>query len=207
MLTIVFLAGGQSKRMGSDKALKPFLGIPLIQRLVHRFSKLNYPVMIISNTPESFKEIPVRVMQDVQPGHGALGGLLSALTIPKTKYVAMIACDMPFANAELLEMEYQLIQNKPSDAVIPTTYAGYEPFHAVYHREACIELVRRDVQNGERKMISWFDNAKITEFPVQLFDPNSEKPELFYNMNTPADWANAEQIAKTKGMEWGELAN
>jgi molybdopterin-guanine dinucleotide biosynthesis protein A len=207
MITIVFLAGGQSKRMGSDKALKPFLGIPLIQRLIHRFSVLEYPMMVISNTPESFKEIQIPVVQDVIPGHGALGGLLSALSIPQTRYIAMIACDMPFANAQLLDMEYQHLLQNPADAIVPTTYAGYEPFHAVYQRDVCIDHVRRDVENGERKMISWFDQANIRAFPIHLFDPYSEQPELFYNMNTPADWDYAEKIAKTKGMEWGELAD
>jgi molybdopterin-guanine dinucleotide biosynthesis protein A len=207
MITIVFLAGGQSKRMGADKAIKPFLGIPLIQRLIHRFSVLDYPMMVISNTPQLFKEVSIPVVQDVEPGHGALGGLLSALSLPKTKYVGLIACDMPFANAQLVETEYQLLLNNSMDAVVPTTYAGYEPFHAVYQREICLEHVQRDVLNGERKLISWFDHANIFEYPVKLFDPQSVNPELFYNMNTPADWAYAERIAKTKGMQWGELAN
>ncbi len=206
MITIVFLAGGQSKRMGADKAIKPFLGIPLIQRLIHRFSVLGYPMMIISNTPQLFQDVSIPVVQDVEPGHGALGGLLSALTLPETKYVGLIACDMPFANADLLEMEYRQLLQNPMDAVVPTTYAGYEPFHAVYQRDVCMEHVQRDVSKGERKLISWFDHAKIMEYPVKLFDPQSENPELFYNMNTPADWAYAEQIAKTKGMLWGELA-
>ena len=206
MITIVFLAGGQSKRMGADKAIKPFMGIPLIQRLIHRFSILGYPMMVISNSPKLFQEVSIPVVQDVEPGHGALGGLLSALTLPETKFVGLVACDMPFANPQLLETEYQLLLSNSMDAVVPTTYAGYEPFHAVYNREVCKDHVQRDVLNDERKLISWFDHAKILEYPVKLFDPQSENPEIFYNMNTPADWAYAESIAKTKGMQWGELA-
>ena len=192
--------------MGADKALKPFLGIPLIERLIHRFSVLNYPMMIVSNEPNNFAHIGIQVVPDIEPGHGALGGLLTALSIPKTQYIAMVASDMPFANPQLIEMEYQLIQKNHADAVVPANYLGYEPFQAVYNREACIPHVRKYVMDGDRKMINWFNDANIEELPIHMFDRNSELPEIFYNMNTPADWLYAEKIAQNKGMEVGKLA-
>jgi molybdenum cofactor guanylyltransferase len=206
MITIVFLAGGKSKRMGANKAVKPFLGVPLIERLIHRFSALNYPMMIVSNEPEKFEHNGIQVVTDVEPGHGALGGLLTALSIPETKYVAMIASDMPFANPQLIEMELEMIQQSNADAVVPTNYLGYEPFQAVYNREACVQHVRKYVMDGDRKMINWFDEANIEELPIHEFDKTSELPEIFYNMNTPADWLYAEKIAQNKGMEAGKLA-
>jgi molybdopterin-guanine dinucleotide biosynthesis protein A len=192
--------------MGVNKAIKPFLGVPLIQRLTHRFSSLGYPMMVVSNETEAFQDLSLPVVKDVEPDHGALGGLLTALTVPETTYIALIACDMPFANPQLLAMEYQLIQEHAADAVVPTNYLGYEPFHALYHRERCVDHVRRYVMEGDRKMITWFDDANIMELPIHKFDRNSEMPELFFNMNTPADWAYAEKIAKNKGMQWGKLA-
>lgn len=192
--------------MGSNKAIKPFLGIPLIQRLTHRFSKLGYPMLIVSNEPGGFQELSLPTVVDVEPGHGELGGMLTALAITESDYIGLIACDMPFASAELLAMELELAKKNDVDAVVPTTYLGYEPFHAVYRRKTSLEYVQRYVMNGERKMIAWFDEANILEYPIHHFDTNSEKPELFYNMNTPADWTYAEQIAKNKGMQWGELA-
>ncbi|MBI9048486.1 MAG: molybdenum cofactor guanylyltransferase [Anaerolineaceae bacterium] len=191
--------------MGANKAVKPFLGVPLIKRLIHRFSSLNYPMMIVANEPDMFSNMDLPIITDIEPGHGALGGLLTALSIPETKYIGLVACDMPFANPELLRMEYTLIQQNQFDAVVPTNYLGYEPFQAVYDREACVQHVRRCVLAGDRKMINWFDDANIFEYPIHKFDQNSELPEIFYNMNTPADWLYAEKIAKNKGMQMGEL--
>ena len=206
MITITFLAGGGSHRMGSNKAMKPFLGVPLIQRLAHRFEVLGYPMLVVTNEPDAFHDLSIPTIGDVEPGHGELGGLLTALTALNSEHIAVIACDMPFADPDLLKMEIELAGTNKVDAVVPTTYLGYEPFHAVYRRESCLQYVRRYVSKGERKMIAWFDEADILELPIHHFDTHSEKPELFYNMNTPADWMYAEQIAKNKGMQWGELA-
>ena len=192
--------------MGSNKALKPFLGVPLIKRLAYRFESLGYPMMIVTNEPDAFQEFSVPTVVDVEPGHGELGGLLTALSVAKSEFIGLIACDMPFADPTLTAMEIAWAQSNPVDAVVPTTYLGYEPFHAVYRRESCLQHAGRYVSLGERKMTAWFDDAEILGLPIHQFDTHSEKSELFYNMNTPADWTYAEQIAKNKGMQWGELA-
>src|SRR6185369_4678742 len=103
MLTIVVQAGGASSRMGEDKALKPFLGRPLIQRLVERLSPIADEMIVTTNRPEEYRFLGLRLTPDLKPGRGALGGLYTALASASQPHVAVVACDMPFASPTLLE--------------------------------------------------------------------------------------------------------
>src|SRR3970040_1082192 len=98
MLTVCIQAGGQSSRMGEDKALKPFLGRPLIQRLIERLSPVADELIVTSNRPEDYAFLDPRftLHTDLKPGRGALGGLYTALASAAHPIVAVIACDMPF---------------------------------------------------------------------------------------------------------------
>jgi molybdopterin-guanine dinucleotide biosynthesis protein A len=52
MLTVCIQAGGQSSRMGEDKALKTFLGRPLIQRVIDRLKLIADEMIITTNHPQ-----------------------------------------------------------------------------------------------------------------------------------------------------------
>jgi molybdopterin-guanine dinucleotide biosynthesis protein A len=88
--------------MGQDKALIPFLGQPLIQRVKERVAKIADEVLVTTNNPEAFGFLQVRLVKDVIPGMGALGGLYTALYAASHPLVAVVACDMPFVNPLIL---------------------------------------------------------------------------------------------------------
>ena len=102
MLSVVVQAGGQSQRMGENKALKPFLGRPLIERVVSRLGPIADELILTTNDPETYGFIGARKVADLRPGLGPLGGLHTALSAAQFETVAVVACDMPFANAALL---------------------------------------------------------------------------------------------------------
>src|SRR5687767_9764343 len=102
MLTVCVQAGGQSSRMGEDKALKTFLGRPLIQRVIDRLASIADEMIVTTNRPEDYAFLNVPLFPDLKPGRGALGGLYTAIASAKHPLVAVVACDMPFASANLL---------------------------------------------------------------------------------------------------------
>src|SRR5262245_39893464 len=108
MLTISIQAGGQSSRMGEDKALKPFLGRPLIQRVIDRLTPIADEIIVTTNRPEAYNFLTHRLFTDLKPGRGALGGLYTAIASASHPIVAVVACDMPFASATLIEMASRL---------------------------------------------------------------------------------------------------
>lgn len=201
MITIVLQAGGQSSRMGKDKAFLPFLGLPLIERLLDRFQQLDAEVLIISNNAPLYQEFGVPIFGDVRPGRGALGGLLTALTVANTPFVGLIAIDMPFANPNLIYVMTEMVQGSNWDGIIPSTTNGIEPLHAVYRRESCLALVDRAIDQDLWRMKAWHKNAKL-----KILDPGETlkitgTEHTFLNLNTPEEFIKAEEMARDFGLE------
>ena len=103
MLTIVIQAGGASSRMGEDKALKIFLGKPLIQRVIERMIPIADEIIVTTNRPAEYAFLNLRLVPDLKPGRGALGGLYTAIASAAHPLVAVVACDMPFASQMFFE--------------------------------------------------------------------------------------------------------
>jgi molybdopterin-guanine dinucleotide biosynthesis protein A len=206
MLSVVIQAGGQSSRMGEDKALKPFLGKPLIQRVIDRVSPIANEVIVTTNQPEDYAflnasrpalELPVtlRLVPDLKPGRGALGGLYTAIASASMPYVAVVACDMPFASASFIQGALQLLIKEEADVVLAKTNEGHEPFHAVYRRETCLPAIESAIDADQWKVISWFPAVKVRELSpgeFKAFDPSGL---CFWNLNTPEEFGKAEKMA------------
>lgn len=195
-LSVVIQAGGESRRMGQDKALLPFLGEPLIQRVLRRIRPIADEVIVVARQPESLAFLGVPVVTDLLPGVGALGGLHTALAVASHPLVGVVACDMPFVSAEMLDFARRTLQDSDADAVLPLTDQGWEPLHAVYRRETCLPLVERAIQRGERRVISWYSEARIlalSEEAVRFYDASRR---AFMNVNTPEDLHLAEALAR-----------
>jgi molybdopterin-guanine dinucleotide biosynthesis protein A len=196
MLTVSLQAGGQSSRMGEDKALKPFLGRPLIQRLVDRLTPIADEILITTNRPADYAFLGLRLVPDLVPGRGALGGLYTAIASARGDFVAVVACDMPFASAPLLEAATRLLIQEEADVVIAKTDEGYEPFHAVYRRVTCVPAIESALAADQWKVIAWFPKVKVrhlTAQEVRQFDPAGL---AFLNVNTPEEFAAAERLAR-----------
>ena len=200
MLTVCIQAGGQSSRMGEDKALKPFLGRPLIQRVINRLSPIADEVIVTTNRPDDYGFLGLRLVPDLKPGRGALGGLYTAIASAKNPIVAVVACDMPFASPVLLEAGSRLLADaeREADVVIAKTEEGYEPLHALYRRESCLPAIEAAIAADQWKVIAWFPGVKVRIFTpdeLGLYDPSGL---AFWNVNTPEEFAEAERIAASE---------
>jgi molybdopterin-guanine dinucleotide biosynthesis protein A len=195
MLTVVIQAGGESRRMGQDKALVPFLGQPLVQRVLDRIRPLADEVIVTTNRQAELQFLKLPLATDLLPGRGALGGLYTALSAAGNSLVAVVACDMPFVSASLLAAARDMLSDFPYDAVIPNLEGGSEPFHAVYRRSNCLPLIEAALQAGKWRVNSWFDQANLrflTREEVQVYDPQGI---AFLNLNTPEEVTQAELLA------------
>ena len=196
MLTIVVQAGGQSSRMGEDKALKTFLGRPLIQRVVDRLTSIADEIIVTTNRPDDYSFLDLRLIPDLKPGRGALGGLYTAIASATHPIVAVVACDMPFASARLIETATKLLVENEADVVIAKGEEGYEPLHAVYRRDTCLPAIESAIEDDQWKVIAWFPHVKVrvlTSDEIKVADPDGL---AFWNVNTPEEFAKAEEIAK-----------
>jgi len=191
-VSVVILAGGQSRRLGQDKSLLLIDGQPLLGRIVDTVRTLSDDLVVVTNDPERYLsyELPVRMISDVRPGVGALMGLYSGLRAVRGEYALMVGCDMPFLNLPLLRF---LISLAPGvDVVIPQIGDKVEPLHAVYS-QACLAPMSRSLEQGCRQIISFFDEVRVryVEQPeIDRFDPEHLS---FLNINTPQDWERVQE--------------
>jgi molybdopterin-guanine dinucleotide biosynthesis protein A len=186
-LSVVIQAGGESRRMGQNKALVPFLGQPLIQRVISRVATLADELLITSNQPDALAFLQLPTHPDLLPGLGALGGLYTAFAIAQHPLVAVIACDMVFVSAPLLAAQRDVLLNQIVDGAVPRTSAGYEPFHAVYRRETCLAAVKASLDAGMRRADCWYSNVHMAYFSPEQTDEYDPRGEAFININTPEE--------------------
>lgn len=199
MLTVVIQAGGQSSRMGEDKALKPFLGRPLIQRVIERLEPIADEMIVTTNRPAEYGFLNLLLVPDLKPGRGALGGLYTAIASAKSEFVAVAACDMPFVSKSFFEGASRLMVEEEADVVIAKTEEGYEPFHALYRRATCLSAIEASIEADQWKVIAWFPQVKVKTLSpdeVKVFDPSGL---CFWNLNTLEEFTQAEEQAKSFG--------
>jgi molybdopterin-guanine dinucleotide biosynthesis protein A len=199
MLTLVIQSGGKSSRMGEDKALKDFAGKPLIQRVMERLAPLANEIIVTTNRHDDYEflkdvksgDFTVRLVSDLIPNRGALGGLYTAIASATHPYVGIVACDMPFASGKLFARSIQIMEEEGADVVIAKTDEGYEPFHALYRREKCLPAIQSAIEADQWKVISWFPQARVrvlTSDEIKACDPSGL---CFKNLNTPEEFSKA----------------
>ncbi|RDB61616.1 molybdopterin-guanine dinucleotide biosynthesis protein B [Gordonibacter sp. 28C] len=191
-VTVVIQAGGESRRMGRSKATVPFAGRPLISRLVERLAPVSDDLVITTNEPDNlaflhgeFPQYRIQLVCDAFDFRGALPGLYTAMQAARNPYVAVVACDMVFASGSLVVAEALAMNESGADVVVPVNKHGFEPFHAMYRRMACLPAVRRALDRGEKRAQAFFDDVKVLEFPQSKVLEAEPMGGCFINANTP----------------------
>ena len=174
----------------------PFLGQHLIHRVMERLEPIADEILITTNHPEAYAFLGIPIFKDIIPDAGALGGLYTALKVSSNPIVAVVACDLPFANPNLLAACRDLMDENRYDAVIPSGANGLEPLHAVYRVEGCFLPVQTALETGKRRVISWHEGADIHILPTRetaRYDPHDI---TFWNVNTMEEFREAEKLAQ-----------
>ena len=193
-VSIAVLAGGQSKRMGQDKAFLEVGRRRVIERVLETVSPLTDDLFISTNSPEKYAEFNLRLVADIYPDKAALGGIYSVIYAARHQSVLVVACDMPFLNVELLQYLIELIPT--ADAIVPLVNPPQpETLHAVY-RKTCLPAIETRLMANKLRIIGFFDDVSVryvSRAEVARFDPDFY---AFMNMNTPADWQAVQAIAQ-----------
>ena len=187
-MTGIILAGGENKRMGVDKAFMVVAGIPLIEHVLRTLRSVVRQIIIVTNSPERYRTYKVRVVTDRLEQRGPLMGIYSGISSSESEYNIVVACDMPFLNAELLAYQMELAPGY--DAVVPAFGKLIEPLHAVYSRKL-LPVMEKLIREDERRIRTLFDRAAVryvTEKEISRFDPERRS---FINLNTQEQYKEA----------------
>jgi molybdenum cofactor guanylyltransferase len=137
-LSGVVLAGGPSSRMGADKALLDVGGEPLVLRAVRTLAALCEDVVVASGDGRRLAGLGVAQVADVEGGAGPLAGIIAGLESATHQLVAVLAVDMPHANAAVFRLLADRWSGEP--AVVPVVDGHEQPLHAIWTRDAAVPL-------------------------------------------------------------------
>lgn len=136
----VVLAGGESRRFGSDKALARFRGEPLIARVVRELRNVGFnQVAIAAKEPEKYADAApgAELLRDVRPIQTPLAGLAAGLRASRHALVFACAADMPFAaDAALIDALTAAIAGH--DAAVPHAAGSLQPLCGLWWKDACL---------------------------------------------------------------------
>ena len=189
------LAGGRALRLGGQpKGLLQVGGRRILDRLVDCFIEgVGAPPLLVANAPEAPAWAPgVEVVSDVQPGAGALGGLLTATLLAPAPTVC-VAWDMPFVSAALISALASGLGQW--DALLPESPGprGLEPLCAAYG-PACPGAITAAIESGDFRTVAFHDRVKVGILSLDRIRRLGDPARLFFNVNTAEDLAEADRL-------------
>jgi molybdopterin-guanine dinucleotide biosynthesis protein A len=190
-VTGVILAGGQSRRMGQDKAFLPFGKGLLIERVIEVVQQVTADVILITNTPERYQRFGLPMFSDVIAEAGSLGGIYTGLVSAKTPYSLCLACDMPFVKPTFLRFLCRTAAE--ADVVIPRNAEDFQPLCAVYS-QVCRDPIRHKIEVGQLKITGFFDQVRVRVIDGDLLTRYDPHDVMFFNANTPEEYAKAQHM-------------
>lgn len=172
------LVGGQSSRMGRDKARLPVGSHLLVENVARKVAKVAENVSLVGD-PARYADLPFACIRDLHPGLGPISGIEAALHASQAELNIIVACDMPGMEAKWLADLVAAAEACSNAAVVARDAGGVlHPLCAVYRR-ACIAAVRDAVAAGR---------LKLTDLLREIECATVDLPVAVTNVNTPEEW-------------------
>jgi molybdenum cofactor guanylyltransferase len=187
-VTAFVLAGGKSTRMGSDKAFMQLGCQTLLARALAAAATVANQVCIVGD-PQQFLPFG-RVVQDVVPGRGPLGGIHAALRESGTDLNLMLAVDLPFVESRFLAYLIASACQCAAVVTVPRGKDGWQPLCAVYRQEFAV-LAERALQKGKNRIDALFSQVETRAISEEESVRMGFSARMFRNLNTPAEWQKA----------------
>ena len=181
------LAGGASRRMGTDKSQLLIDRQTFAERISETLLSITDSVTIVGRQSE---ESTLPSVEDVYPQWGALGGLHAALAACRRDWAIIVACDLPFVTAELfLSLASFRVGH---EAVVPIQPEGRpQPLAALYRVDPCRQRTTELIEAGRRRPLDLLEAVKTRWVPFDEIRNLEQAERFFVNINTPADYYEA----------------
>lgn len=184
--TAIVLAGGQSTRMGFDKQLLRIHERRLMDSIVTNLKGEFKDIIIVTNRPELYGDFEETIIEDILKFKGPLGGMHAGLSIAKSKYAFVVACDMPRINLSYVKhMKAKLDEDNSLGCV--TQYGDWiEPFSAFYSVDL-VEKIEKYLRTSRRSINGLIKDLNMTYIPEDYARKFSPNWDMFLNLNTRND--------------------
>jgi molybdopterin-guanine dinucleotide biosynthesis protein A len=178
------LAGGQSRRMGRDKSQLQFETETFTERIARVLKEVTDSVTLVNPRHDHHQ---LHAVVDVYPNWGALGGLHAALAACKREWAIVVACDLPFVTAQLLN--YLITLRHHHDAIVPLqSDERPQPLCALYRIEPCLPRATELIETGHRRPLDLLQLVNTRCVPFTELRNLAQAEKFFVNINTPEDY-------------------
>jgi molybdenum cofactor guanylyltransferase len=187
------LAGGQSRRMGTDKALLPLVagGPPMLVVVLERLSAVADETIVVADDRARYAELGARVVPDLSRQVGALGGIQAAIAWSAHEHCLVVACDMPFLSLPLLRRmadeprDYDvLVPLIPGESRQRDDGLVFQTLHAIYSKR-CLPFIEKRIAEGRKQVVGFFDEVRVRTLDVAEISRWDPDLRSFFNANTP----------------------
>ena len=184
-MTIVILAGGESRRMGRDKLRLTLEGEALLERALRRWEAVFPRVLVSVGDPDRYPWLGKRRVPDLHPGQGPMAGLEAGL-LRAEEPVFLTAADMPFSSPSAALQMRDLCPEEAEACVLTDEAGRWEPLFGLYKPEI-LPRIRELLDSGRRSMGALLDRSRVKVLkPSDLGEAWEDR--LLLNLNEPADY-------------------
>lgn len=192
-VTGILLAGGKSRRMGEDKRFIVLGEQTLLQRGLAALHSIFQEVVVVIAQDSPPLHVDGRVIRDLVPDCGSLGGLYTGLMQATTPYIFVVACDMPFLDQAV--MTHFTNRKATADIVMAKLNGRLHPMHALYGKP-CLPALEQMIAARQLKIQEIVSQSTlrvgyVTEKDLSVLDPSGRS---FYNVNTLVDLEAAQSL-------------
>jgi molybdenum cofactor guanylyltransferase len=189
-ITGIILAGGKSSRMGQNKALMPFRGEPIIDRLAALMKSKFKRVILVTNTPDEYSYLNIECFTDFYENIGPLAGIHSGLVNSKTERNFVLSCDIPLINCEIIEYICSRITDMPITIVRADGFLQH--LCGIYNRKILPYAADMLMKAGISGKPNTCNIHKLTGEQgaeiIDAFEIPGYTEGMFLNLNRPEDY-------------------
>jgi molybdopterin-guanine dinucleotide biosynthesis protein A len=195
----VILAGGEGKRFnGRTKSNIIINGKTIISRMADTISDIFDELIIVTNTPDEFKEFTsFKITGDIFLNAGPLGGIHAALRNTSKEALFIFAGDMPLIDRKIITRQADCFMGDPCDVLIPRIDDLIEPLHSVFSRTVTGALEEYLEEDRNYAVWEFFNKLNIRYFdPGEGEDEDETVKHAFMNVNSATDIQVVEKILR-----------
>ncbi len=191
------LAGGQSSRMGVDKARLKIGGQPLLLRTLS-FLRPYVASLAVLGAAGDYDFCHDPVIPDRLSGRGPLAAILTGLEHSATEWNIFLACDLPLLDGRFIELLLCSIAGSDSDAIVPRTADGWQPLCAAYRRTAVPHILKA-LKEGDSAVFKVLPRLRVDAITGEHLELAGLPERIFENLNSPEDWKRILSLLNARG--------
>jgi len=195
-ITAIVLSGGQARRMGGqEKGILPFAGKPMISYVIDTLDGLGdkiQTIVINSNSPSNYEQFKQKIISDnLKDDMGPLAGIEAGLVNINSGYLLVVPCDVPLVTVEPIIRLINAVSNSEANCAVVHDGERMQATFAIFHVSQ-LEALQSYLKRGGRRLITWYQEQQAVEVDC------SDLKDIFVNINTRMDLANAEALFLAK---------